>query len=61
MPVDALVGVFPPAGGPLAADQPSSLLIFSSSGVGTNFASLSPGLQQIFFIGDGLTERERLR
>jgi hypothetical protein len=55
MPVDALVGVFLPAGGPLAADKPSSLLDFSSSGVGTNFTSLSPGLQQIFFIGDGLT------
>jgi hypothetical protein len=55
MPVDALVGVFLPPGGPLAADQPSSLLDFSSSGVGIDFTSLSPELQQIFFVGDGLT------
>ncbi len=55
MPVDALVGVFLPKNGPLSADQPGFLLDFSSSGVGTSFTTLSPALQQIFFIGDGLT------
>jgi hypothetical protein len=30
-------------------------LDFSGSGIGTSFASLSPLLDQLFFIGDGLT------
>jgi len=51
-PVDALVGVFlngvPPATAPAGLD-------FTSAGLGTSFTTLSPGLAQVFFIGDGLT------
>jgi hypothetical protein len=59
MPVDALIGVFLGPGLPTGVTAPSPLN-FGTTGtdpLGTNFASLSPGLQQIFFIGDGLTER----
>jgi uncharacterized repeat protein (TIGR03803 family) len=51
-PVDALAGVF------LNGSPPSTApngLNFTSSGLGTSFKSLSPGLAQVFFIGDGLT------
>lgn len=47
-----LVGVFLGAGGPSGA-APASL-DFTSSGA-TGFTSLSPLLDQVFFIGDGLT------
>jgi hypothetical protein len=48
-----LVGVFldgniPSGSAPLRLD-------FTSSGVGTNFPSITPGLGQVFFIGNGLT------
>ena len=51
-PINSLIGVF------LGPNQPSlgaapSTLDFSSIGLG--FSSLSPQLQQTFFIGDGLT------
>jgi hypothetical protein len=45
-----LVGVFIAAGGP-SGPMPTAL-DFSS---GTSFTSLSPALDQVFFIGDGLT------
>lgn len=48
-----LVGVFIGAGGPTGA-APTSLN-FTSSGIGTSFTSLDPTLDQVFFIGDGLT------
>ena len=48
-----LVGLFVPAGGPAGAAP--TALDFTSSGLGTSFASLSPQLDQVFFIGDGLT------
>jgi hypothetical protein len=48
-----LVGVFIAAGGPSGA-APASL-DFTSGGIGTSFTSLSPALDQAFFIGDGLT------
>jgi PEP-CTERM motif len=48
-----LVGVFVPSGGP-TGPAPTSL-DFTSSGIGTSFASLSPTFDQVFFIGDGLT------
>jgi hypothetical protein len=48
-----LVGVFVAASGP-SGSAPVSLN-FTSSGIGTSFASLSPQLDQVFFIGDGLT------
>jgi hypothetical protein len=53
LPADALVGVFVPAGGP-SGPTPAPL-DFTASGIGTSFASLSPALDQLFFIGDGLT------
>lgn len=50
MPVDALIGVFLNSSLPTANAAPA-MLDFTNTG----FASLSPGLQQTFFIGDGLT------
>ena len=47
-----LVGVFLASGGP--SGQAPTGLNFTGSG-GTSFASLSPLLDQVFFIGDGLT------
>ena len=47
-----LVGVFLAAGGPSGAAPPA--LDFTDPG-GTSFTSLSPLLDQVFFIGDGLT------
>jgi TPR repeat protein len=47
-----LVGVFVPAGGP-TGPAPASLN-FNAPG-GTGFTTLSPLLDQVFFIGDGLT------
>ena len=49
-----LVGVFEPGYAPTGA--PPASLNFSSSGIGSGFASLSPVLFQTFFVGDGLTE-----
>ena len=61
MPGDALLGVFLGPGLPTSNPAPG-LLNFRDHGVarygtqvGTHFATLSPDLQQIFFIGDGLT------
>lgn len=48
-----LVGVFLASGGP-SGTAPASL-DFTSGGIGTSFTSLSPLLDQVFFIGDGLT------
>src|SRR5208282_5481383 len=48
-----LVGVFIAAGGPSGTAPPA--LDFTSSGIGTSFTTLSPLLNQVFFIGDGLT------
>jgi hypothetical protein len=47
-----LTGVFVAAGGPSGA-APASLDF--TTGSGTSFTSLSPLLDQVFFIGDGLT------
>ena len=59
-PAEALIGVFLGPGLPTGVPAPG-LLNFGSSGsgtiVGTTFTTLSPDLQQIFFIGDGLTGR----
>ncbi|HUP02918.1 MAG TPA: hypothetical protein VMU19_02935 [Bryobacteraceae bacterium] len=53
VPAGALVGVFVAAGGP---SGPTPLALdFSTSGIGTAFTSLSPALDQLFFIGDGWT------
>jgi hypothetical protein len=48
-----LVGVFVGAGGP-SGPAPAALN-FLGGGLGTAFTSLSPLLDQVFFIGDGLT------
>ena len=50
--VGALVGVFETATGPTSGTPPATL---DFTVIGTNFASLSPALNQVFFIGDGLT------
>jgi hypothetical protein len=62
MPGGALLGVFLGPGLPTSNPAPD-LLNFRDHGVGllgttvgTHFAKLSPELQQVFFIGDGLTE-----
>jgi hypothetical protein len=48
-----LVGLFVPAGGPTGTAP--TALDFTSTGLGTAFTALSPQLDQVFFIGDGLT------
>jgi hypothetical protein len=50
MPVNALVGVFLDASQPDSSAAPSAL-----DSTNTSFTTLSPGLKQPFFIGDGLT------
>lgn len=54
LPAGALVGVFVAAGGPSGA-TPSTLNFTGTGGIGTAFSTLSPDLDQLFFIGDGLT------
>jgi hypothetical protein len=49
-PVDALIGVFLGPGLPTSNPAPAELDFTD-----TSFTTLSPALQQIFFIGDGLT------
>ncbi len=53
-PVNALVGVFLDNTQPNNSATPNGL-DFSDTGLGRGFATLSPGLKQPFFIGDGLT------
>jgi hypothetical protein len=52
-PINALVGVFLDDSLPDATPAPSALDF--SAGSGTAFTTLSPGLKQAFFIGDGRT------
>ena len=49
----ALVGVFLDAAIPVAG--PPATLDFSLGGLGVEFLTLSPGLGQVFFIGNGVT------
>lgn len=52
-PISALMGVF------LGPDQPDLTPApdgFNFQTLGLNFTSLAPGLKQLFFIGDGLTD-----
>ena len=51
-PINSLVGVFLDSSQPDSSAQPGAL---DFSSIGLNFTSLSPGLKQVFFIGDGLT------
>jgi len=53
-PLNALVGVFLDGNQPNSSGAPGGL-DFSGAGLGTGFTTLSPGLKQPFFIGDGLT------
>lgn len=53
LPAGALVGVFVDANAP--PGRTPSALDFTASGIGTDFLTLSPDLDQLFFIGDGLT------
>jgi hypothetical protein len=50
----SLVGVFTDGSEPLPP-EPDEQWDFSTAGVGTAFASFSPHLRRVFFIGDGLT------
>ena len=52
-PQGPLVGVF--LDDAIPSGTPPAGLDFSPSGLGTDFASLSPGLGQVFYIGDGKT------
>jgi len=51
-PLNSLVGIFLNGNAPNSTSAASSL-DFSSNG-SRNFSSLSPGLKQVFFIGDGM-------
>jgi hypothetical protein len=53
-PQNALVGLFLDDSVPTSSGAPGRL-DFSTSGVGMSFPTLSPGLKQPFFIGDGMT------
>lgn len=53
-PLNSLLGVFLPATYPDVNATPDAL-DFSDAGLGRDFTTLSPELQQIFFIGNGLT------
>jgi len=52
-PQGPLAGVFLDSSIPSAG--PPTTLDFSTSGLGTDFATLSPLLRQVFYIGDGVT------
>lgn len=51
-PIESLVGVFLTDDQPDATPEPASL---DFSVIGTDFLSISPEINQVFFIGDGLT------
>lgn len=53
-PEGPLTGVFLDGSIPSAGPAPSRL-DFTTSGLGTNFLTLSPLLRQVFYIGDGVT------
>jgi len=53
-PEGPLVGVFLDGSIPSAGPAPATL-DFSGAGLGVDFASISPSLQQVFYIGDGVT------
>jgi len=59
-PEGALVGVFLDDSIPDTDPAPDTL-DFTPAGLGTSFASLSPALRQVFFIGDGFRSKNRHR
>lgn len=54
-----LVGVF--TGGSTPVSGPPPALDFSSTGIGQDFTSLAPALNQLFFVGDGHTSTGTLQ
>lgn len=56
-PYDALLGVFLDSNAPNGSPAPADLNFSGVGGIGLSFTSVSPGLKQVFFIGDGLTDR----
>jgi hypothetical protein len=54
-PYDTLLGVFLAGNPPAQPGTQPATLDFTSTGMGTGFASLAPAIGQVFFIGDGLT------
>jgi len=54
-PQGPLTGVFLDNSIPNSGPAPATLN-FEPSGIGTNFATLTPQLNQVFYIGDGLTD-----
>jgi PEP-CTERM motif len=55
-PINALLGVFLGSADPTGSAAPGALDFSPTGNVlgGTGYGTLSPGLQQVFFIGDGL-------
>jgi hypothetical protein len=54
-PLNSLVGVFLNDSVPTSSPTPPALNFDPATGLGLAFGSLSPGLKQVFFIGDGRT------
>lgn len=54
-PINALLGVFLGPDQPDLTAAPAGLDFGPTPNLGTDFASLSPELKQVFFIGDGMT------
>ncbi|MEL7496446.1 MAG: putative Ig domain-containing protein [Planctomycetota bacterium] len=63
LPIDALIGVFLSDADPRDGASPEALDFSDSGNVegGVNYLSLAPELQQIFFIGDGVTSDDVLQ
>ena len=55
-PLSGLLGVYLDASQPDGTPVPATILDFQAGALGLNFTSLSPGLKQVFFIGDGMTD-----
>jgi hypothetical protein len=54
-PINALIGVFTTGAQPTGPGAPATLDFTTAGSTGQSFLQLSPVLNQIFFIGDGLT------
>jgi hypothetical protein len=56
--INSLLGVFLTSAQPDSSSSPAAL---NFSTIGLDFTSLSPGLKQVFFIGDGLTSTSQVQ
>ncbi len=56
-PWNSLLGVFLGGNAPNGSPTPADLNFSGAGGIGLGFATVNPGLKQVFFIGDGLTDR----